>query len=361
MRPRNVALPVLLLGPLTVASFAPVPAAALAGRTGGASHQLGSATYSAPESQSGPLSPGAVLAVPTARCCMGMAWDDNAGNIVLFGGIDNVGPTGTLKNDTWIWDGSSWQQLFPPAPLPCPRHSTRMYYDPIIMRVVLFGGSSDATVCDSTGHANTQEDTWLWDGVGKTWTRWCPTCTTPTARESEGLAYDPVGHKILLFGGDGAPDPETAVPQATLATTWLWDGNGGGSWTKCISNSCTGNNAPCPRATPTEAWDPQRSKILLFGGHGNTPGCMGAQGDTWTWDGSISKWAKCSVGSCGAMDPRYGHRMEWDSHVNRIVMFGGLVSSVLKNDTWEIDGGAWAICDPTHLGCTNTLLPQPRC
>jgi hypothetical protein len=40
-------------------------------------------------------------------------------------------------------------------------------------------------------------------------------------------------------------------------------------------------------------------------------------------------------------------------------MFGGLVNQVLQNDTWEIDGGAWTLCD-SSLGCTSPP-PQSRC
>jgi hypothetical protein len=35
-----------------------------------------------------------------------MAYDDAAGKIVLFGGVDGIHSYG----DTWTWDGSTWHK-----------------------------------------------------------------------------------------------------------------------------------------------------------------------------------------------------------------------------------------------------------
>jgi hypothetical protein len=99
---------------------------------------------------------------PTARQAMGMSWDGT--HIVLFGGTENGGD---IKGDTWIWNGSTWTQVFPANP-PCPRHSHRMAYDSVRGEVVLFGGTGDATACTEGG--GVRNDTWIWNGTTQTWT-----------------------------------------------------------------------------------------------------------------------------------------------------------------------------------------------
>jgi len=66
--------------------------------------------------------------------------------------------TGTCFNDTWIWDGTTWTQQFPPVSPPG-RTSYAMVYDAATKTVVLFGGTNSAGALGGT---------WTWDGVAKT-------------------------------------------------------------------------------------------------------------------------------------------------------------------------------------------------
>ncbi|MCD4653874.1 hypothetical protein K8T06_08045 [bacterium] len=77
-----------------------------------------------------------------------------SGLIMLFGGEDSVG----FKNDTWIFNGTSWMDLvITPDYSPSARRDHAMVYNEIIGKVVLFGGvDSNMTVLN---------DTWIWDGV----------------------------------------------------------------------------------------------------------------------------------------------------------------------------------------------------
>src|SRR5947208_1517520 len=71
----------------------------------------------------GPNSPAAFTPsknMPPARAGMGMAYDAGREEVVLFGG---AGADGTHLGDTWVWDGTTWTQLFP-ATSPSAREST---------------------------------------------------------------------------------------------------------------------------------------------------------------------------------------------------------------------------------------------
>jgi len=132
-------------------------------------------------------------ASPSARSGAGMAYDGTAGNIVLFGGVDS---NGTYLNDTWTWDGTTWTQQFPPVSPPARVFNiTNMAYDAATQNVVLFGGSSSGIL----------GDTWTWNGVARTWTQQNPT-VSPSARLAP-MAYDAATQSVVLFGGIGMGVP----------------------------------------------------------------------------------------------------------------------------------------------------------
>ena len=102
-------------------------------------------------------------ASPSARRAP-LAYDDVTRSVVLFGG-DNSGPAFT---DTWTWDGSTWTQQFP-ASFPSARSTPQMAYDDELGEVVLFGGFG--------GPGDNLNDTWTWDGIN--WTERHPVKVPP--------------------------------------------------------------------------------------------------------------------------------------------------------------------------------------
>jgi hypothetical protein len=182
------------------------------------------------------------------------------------------------------------------------------------------------------------------------------------------MAYDPTRGYVVLFGGNsagfvGGPavfDENGSVIDA-VGDTWLWQGNPtGGSWQQKFPS----NPKPCPRTSPTLAWDAAKGRVMMFGGLSGpmppTPCANGAYNDTWTWDGT--KWKQCTT--CGTPPTkRFAHRMEWDPDNvlgagPQVVMFGGSTAGgVLNHETWAIDGGMWQQC----LSPNCTTFPSIRC
>ena len=83
-----------------------------------------------------------------------MAYSDVDGGIVLFGGITGLVPVlqEPRLDDTWLWDGTDWQEQFP-AIVPPTRNNHAIAYDSIRDRMVLFGGESGPWAFES-------DDTW---------------------------------------------------------------------------------------------------------------------------------------------------------------------------------------------------------
>jgi hypothetical protein len=134
---------------------------------------------------------------PAGRWGLGMTDDAARGEIVLFGGTNNVD-----FGDTWTWDGATWTRQHP-ATSPSARWFMGMAYDATRGNVVLFDGDNSQFVIG---------DTWTWDGA--TWTQH----GRPThVRARMATTYDPGRHEIVLFGGENS--------QGDLGDTWTWDGS----------------------------------------------------------------------------------------------------------------------------------------
>ena len=126
---------------------------------------------------------------PSARGNAVMAYDATSGQELLFGGQGN-GTGFPFLNDTWTWNGTTWTQLSPATSPPLTGQAV-MAYDANSGQELLFGGVN-------TGGSNILGDTWTWNGT--TWTQQTP-ATSPEARFSATMAYDPSSGLVVLFGG----------------------------------------------------------------------------------------------------------------------------------------------------------------
>lgn len=154
----------------------------------------------------------------------GWAYDAGRDQVVLFGGTgvttqpdpNLLNPArwsdGTIRGETWVWDGTSWTHRHP-AQSPPSRLVPSMAYDAARGLVLLFGGVKDL-------QANDADDTWTWDG--STWTQQQPVAS-PSARDSAQMVYDSSQNQLVLFGGLQGFFDGTSV-----GGTWTWDGN---AWT----------------------------------------------------------------------------------------------------------------------------------
>lgn len=140
---------------------------------------------------------------PAARGGAKLAFDSQRKVAVLFGGAIAGHRFATPQGDTWLWDGSAWQQAIPETS-PGPRSGMCMVYDASRQVVLLFGGQSE------NGLLN---DTWAWDG--KTWNALQP-AHAPAPRIDAAMVYNPTSRQVILYGGQ--TDGNTAND------TWAWDG-----------------------------------------------------------------------------------------------------------------------------------------
>jgi hypothetical protein len=119
-----------------------------------------------------------------------LAYDSARDRVVGFGGVSLV----FASDDTWEWDGASWT-LMSPAHRPPGRLNHALTYDEVAGEVLLFGGQQNLP-------ATFLQDTWSWNGVD--WVQ-RTSSTAPPARGNHSLtAIDGTGLTVLCGGYDGA-------------------------------------------------------------------------------------------------------------------------------------------------------------
>lgn len=119
-----------------------------------------------------------------------MCYDRRAKKFVLFGG-GNV-PTDRGDPGTWTYSPADnrWEPVKtdrqPPA-----RANSRLAYDPVARKVVLFGGDRLSELV---------ADTWVFDTAAGTWEEKKPP-VSPSPRGGHALVWLPKANKLLLLGG----------------------------------------------------------------------------------------------------------------------------------------------------------------
>jgi hypothetical protein len=135
------------------------------------------------------------------------------------------------------------------------------------------------------------------------------------------MTYDPVGKRVLLFGGY---DQKSALRN----DLWAWNGK---AWSKLAEGG------PAPRTHVRMAFDENAGVLILFGG---SRGGRNAFGDTWMWNGQ--SWRE--VAASGPAK-RGSHVMAYDRAAKRIVMYGGSnfdgTAVQAYADTWAWTGQRW--------------------
>ena len=245
------------------------------------------------------------------------AWDKDRNKLVLV-----CGAFGSDEVSTYELTGLTWKQLTP-EDNPDHRRWAGLVYDETLKKTVLFGGF------DSRG--SYRHDTWTWDG-----TNWREVKNDrPEHRALFAMWYDPLQKRTLVYGGLGRPNIDARVSR--FGDMWAFTGD---RWTKL-----TVAETPGERFGPQYVVNPQDGKVLLFGGlraeKVNPEDDLRRQfydNDTWTWDGTTSRWTKLAPATSPRM--RENGMMAWDPAAQKIVMFGGY-AGFFYSDIWIWTGDNW--------------------
>jgi hypothetical protein len=236
---------------------------------------------------------------------------------------NDCGTTPSLPFSITVEEGAWIQTTLGPK-----RENTQMAYDSGRGKVVLFGGFQ-APGEDGFDYV-TENDTWEYDG--STWTRVVDTSVLPGAipgRQTASMAYDPVRGVTVMFGGFYADN--THQNDGTLSDTWEWNGS---TWTQKA-------NGPGPRIKGQMVWDPDRQRILLYGGR---VGGSAQANDLWEWDGTT--WTQRSPS--GDLPP--GNELAtaaYDPGRKALVVQTATTTNPPVGQTWELIDDHWTLVGTT--------------
>ncbi len=165
----------------------------------------------------------------------------------------------------------------------------------------------------------------------QTWSEIVPSSgPIPPARTNAGGVYDPVGHRLVVFGGTGA--------SSTLNDVWGFD-LAANVWTDLTPAA---GPAPARRFTPNAVYDPVRHSMIVWSGQG-----AGFFNDVWEFDLSTHEWRQF-MPAAPLPEIRYGTASIFDPIARDLVAFAGFTDLGRFDDTWRFspDGVAWTDVSP---------------
>jgi N-acetylneuraminic acid mutarotase len=210
-----------------------------------------------------------------------------------------------------------WRQLQMPGGLPHPRTDHSLVTDG--QRLFLFGGRSSGSPLG---------DLWTYDLNTNAWTQ--SDAPGPADRFGHNAAYDAMGGRMLVFGGQAG---------GFFNDAWTFDGS---AWTELANDP-----RPAQRYGAASALDAQ-GRLLISHGFTN----QGRFDDTWSLD-QLPLWADVSP-TANRPIKRCLCRGAWDSSRDRFLMFGGQTNGEpFLGDTWTLDAKGWQ-------EITSEPRPSPR-
>ena len=230
---------------------------------------------------------------PASRRDYGFAADPGRGVVVLYGGQLTAGSG--YPGDTWEWNGTTWQQIIPVDPEgdgnPPTTHWIPMAYDPVRGGVLL-----------------ASNNLWLWNG--RSWKNLdLGQFPAPGLRQNSCMVWDQARGVLVHFGGG---------PYGNL--TYEWNGS---TWRD--ATPAAAGDKPSERGGHACAWDPDRQRVVMFGGLQSSNFAL--VNDTWAWDGTRWTLIPTAAGMAGRAD----HAMAFDEVRRELVIQGGQIAGPISD------------------------------
>ncbi len=252
----------------------------------------------------------AVGSAPEARRNGSAVYDPVGQRVIIFGGTGLSG----LLNDTWAFNlmTRSWVQLDTRGAPPPARFGHNAEYDPIGHQMVIWAGQGRGFF-DDTWTLNLQ--TYEWRDVSPG--------ARPKARYGSSTVYDSMTRSVVIFAGFTSESGRFNDSQAFGLDTNSW------------SDLTPAGIKPQIRCLLTAALDRSRRRMIIYGGQRNGP-----LDDLWAFDLGARTWTDLTPAQ------RPSGRYFTSSFVDRqgrFIVFGGQTSSGSVNETWafSFDTAQW--------------------
>ena len=239
-----------------------------------------------------------------------VVFDSVHGRFIAFGGT--LLPGGTLFNDVWVRPAGTtpgeWTLLAVAGTKPAPRQRHSAVYDPIGDRMLVFGGTSPL-----------QNDVWeLKLAATPTWNLLEPTGTPPTPRAGQSAVFDVLRNRMIVFGGE--------TPMLSNETWFLDLTTSPPNW----QLAPTAGTPPAARVDHVAILDTGRDQMIVYAGFGATN-----YQDVWKLSlGASPTWTRIgATSSPGARNDACG---VYDGAGGNLVVFAGRNFSTYYYDVWRL-------------------------
>ena len=250
---------------------------------------------------------------PAYRAHHTMVLDTAGDRLVTFGGSDINPP---LFNDVWVNPSpytGDWEALVPAGTPPVARIRHTAIADPLRGRMIVFGGSRFAPTV-------MLDDLWsLSFATPNVWSPVVAAGTAPSPRRGHSAIYDPVGDRMIVFGGRDA--------STVFNDTWTLSMSSPETWAPLAAVG----PSPPPMHEHTAIYDPVANRMIVVGGV-TTP--------TSTWALSLTgtpTWTEIAPGTPSVHE----HTAVYDPTWHRMIVFGGSTNTLvwelsMTTDQWRV-------------------------
>lgn len=221
-------------------------------------------------------------------------------------------------------DTLTWRTIVPSGPGPLSSMSSCGVLDPLRSRMLIVRTERNDV------EALSLSDTPTWSVLAAN------PGTPPIESYGHSATMDPIGHRMVMFGGQNGSGLLNGTWQLTLTGTPAW-------------GALNFSPPPAARVLHTAIHDPVRNRVVLFGGYGTT-----YWNDAWTL-GLSSELPRWSALAAAGTRPsaRLGHGAVYDPVDDRMIVVGGIdpLQSEYRNDVWTLSlGGTPEWIEATGMG-----------
>jgi len=210
---------------------------------------------------------------------------------------------------------NEWTDLAP-SPGTIRRNGAATIWDPVRHRMIMFGGDDGTQL---------RRDILTLDAAGTAWTPLAAIGTPylPSPRQGANAVYDPVRDRLILFGG---------WEKLYLNDVWALSLSGTPTWTQLVPATEYDPSAPLARYLTSMIYDPLRDRLVVFGGK-----AFGGPYSNEVWALPLSgppAWQQLAPGA-GPV-PRYAHAATYDPVHDAMVVYGGGDTGGARSDVWQL-------------------------
>ena len=287
-----------------------------------------------------------------ARRAQSLIYDSKRDRLVAFGGSAyfNRG-TNTqniidyYNNQVWVRPAdlsTPWQLLAPVGTPPATRAFHTAIYDPIGDRMIVFGGNHGVRGLRDLWELDFTTDPPAWRALAAAG-------TAPAARYDHSALYDPVARRMLIFGGVSGDWSRATYDISN--DFWALSLEGPPTWQRLFPAGSIAR-----RQGQRSTYDSLRNRWILSGGAGRAPDFVST---SFLTDVEALDLSTLVITRLPDMPPAqyslFEHSIDYDTARDRLLVFGG--AEHFDNGIYELPlgvGGAWR-----RLGSLNSP-PEAR-